>query len=118
MRSNDELNKPWHEFLGLNKSSEVGEEKRRSSERQGYPSSSSTTKALRPLLLPGKAYQIFKEALNMLKSTFPLYFLPLNDCYFTLFTFCFTFPLNLHLCKLVLKGTALPKSIWAKLDSA
>lgn len=54
MRSNDELNKPWHEFLGLNKSSEVREEKRRSSERQSYPSSSSITKAFRPFLLPAK----------------------------------------------------------------
>lgn len=73
MRSNDELNKPRHEFLGLNKSSEVREEKRRSSERQSYPSSSSITNAFRPFLLPGKAHQIFREALRMLKKCiFPL----------------------------------------------
>lgn len=99
MRSNNELNKPWHEVLGLKKSSEVREEKRRSSERQGYLSPSSITKAFRPLLLPGKVYQIFKEALRMLKGTFPLYFLPVfpsNDGCFTLLTFCFTFPLNLQ----------------------
>lgn len=61
MRSNDDLRKPCQELLGLNKRSEVREEKRIVQYIFEY-----YTKAFRPLSFPGNAYQIFMAALSML----------------------------------------------------